>query len=241
MSSGFHGVRAPPLMVPRSTPQADACAGHDAPRSGDPVGALREAFAATARWLGAERFDATAVRYLDARPPRVEPIDHWGGDFVTWLERAWAADIDVGELAWIDWHRHLAARAPDCDATGVAGLDADDWDAVEIDFVPTLHFRLMRTNAVALWRALSDGVGPPPVQQVPGGIGARVWRRGGRADVASMTADESTCLDLALQGASFGEIRAFLDLTHDEAQTARIVGGCFGAWTAEGMVAALRR
>jgi len=208
---------------------------------GDALAGLRNAYARTAAWLGKEPFDTTATRFLDAHPQDARDVARDVDAFVAWVGQCWPADPEVAEIAWIDGNLYLASLADDCGALAVAGLRAEHWDAVEIEFVPSLRFRPMRTNAVALWRALSEGATAPPVHLVPGDIGARVWRQGSRPQVAAMTADESTCLDLALQGASFGEIRAFLDLTHDEEQTARIAGGCLGAWTAEGMVAALRR
>jgi len=207
----------------------------------DALAGLRNAYARTAGWLGKEPFDTTATRFLDAHPQAAHDVARDVDAFVAWVARCWPADVEVAEIAWIDGNLYLASLGNDCGALAVSGLRADQWDAVEIEFVPSLRYRPMRTNAVALWRALAEGASPPPVHLVPGDIGARVWRQGSRPQVASMTADESTCLDLALQGASFGEIRAFLDLTHDEEQTARIAGGCLGAWTAEGMVAALRR
>jgi hypothetical protein len=243
------GSQAAPVAVSMALAKylnASESGGDTGPAPGLPNGQgatlarMRVVYARTAEWLGEEPFDTTATRFLDVWPGPAEVAGAVDA-FVAWAERCWPADIEVAELAWIDGYLHLASLADDCQAMPVAGLRADQWDTVEVEFVPSLRYRPMRSNAVALWRALAEGAVPPPVHLVPGNIGARVWRQERRTQVASMTNDESTCLDLALQGASFGEIRAFLDLTHDEEQTARIAGGCLGAWTAEGMVAALRR
>jgi len=202
---------------------------------------LRDTYAKTVLWLGDEAFDANALRYIDSHTPSSWTLDDYGSEFADWLDHAYPADVEVAELAWLDWHLRRAFAGPDVQPMEVRDLTADDWDRVEIDFVPTLRFRLMRSNAVALWRALADEVSPPPIVLVDAGVGARVWRQGLSPRFASMTADEATCLDLALAGASFGEICAGLRRTHDEEQTARIAGGCLGAWTAEGMIRALRR
>jgi putative DNA-binding protein len=202
---------------------------------------LRETYEKTVLWLGDDAFDANATRYIDRHHPSSWTLDAYGEHFVRWLEDSYPADVEVGELAWLDWYLRRAFSGPDAEPMAVRDLVADDWDSVEIDFVPTLCFRPMRSNAVAIWRAIADGATPPPVVIVAEGVGARVWRHGLSPRFASMTADESTCLDLALAGASFGEICASLGRFYDDEQTARIVGGCLGAWTAEGMIRGLRR
>lgn len=202
---------------------------------------LRDTYEKTVLWLGDDAFDANASRYIDRHAPSSWTLDAYGEHFVPWLETAYPADVEVGELAWLDWHLRRAFSGADAQHMEVRDLVADDWERVEIDFVPTLRFRPMLSNAVAIWRALADETSPPPVVIVDAGVGARVWRQGLSPRFASMTADESTCLDLALAGASFGEICASLARTHDEEQTARIAGGCLGAWTAEGMIRGLRR
>lgn len=202
---------------------------------------LRDTYEKTALWLGDDAFDAHAARYVEAHAPSSWTLDAYGEGFAQWLDDAYPADVEVGELAWLDWHLRQAFSGPDAPAMDVRDLAADDWDRVEIDFVPTLRFRPVRSNALAIWRALADGAPPPPVVIVDEGVGARVWRQGLSPRFASMTADESACLDLALAGASFGEICAGLARRYDEEQTARIAGGCLGAWTAEGMIRALRR
>jgi hypothetical protein len=202
---------------------------------------LRDTYEKTLLWLGDDAFDANASRYIDRHTPSSWTLDAYGEHFIQWLENAYPADVEVGELAWLDWHLRRAFSGPDAQPMEVRELVAEDWDRVEIDFVPTLRFRPMLSNAVAIWRALADETTPPPVVIVDAGVGARVWRQGLSPRFASMTADESTCLDLALAGASFGEICVNLGRTHDEEQTARIAGGCLGAWTAEGMIRGLRR
>lgn len=203
---------------------------------GQLVACLRETYGKTVLWLGDDTFDAVASRYIDGHAPSSWTLDAYGESFVQHLERSYPVDDEVAELAWLDWHLRRAFSGSDAEAIEVRDLVADDWDRIELEFVPTLRFRRMRSNAVAIWRALADGVSPPAPQAVDEGIGARVWRQGFSPQFASMTADETACLDLALTGASFGELCALLRRTHDAERTTRIAGGCLGAWTAEGMI-----
>ncbi|HXP01243.1 MAG TPA: DNA-binding domain-containing protein [Luteibacter sp.] len=202
---------------------------------------LRDTFEKTVLWLGDDVFDAVAARYVERHPPSSWTLDAYGDLFVQHLEATYPIDDEVAELAWLDWHLRRAFSGPDAKAIDVGDLTADDWDRIELEFVPTLRFRLMRSNAVAIWRAIADGVTPPAPVAVEQGIGARVWRQGLSPRFASMTADETACLDLALTGASFGELCEYLARTHDPERTTRIAGGCLGAWTAEGMIRKLSK
>ncbi|KAF1008293.1 MAG: hypothetical protein GAK28_01274 [Luteibacter sp.] len=204
------------------------------------IAGLGETYAKTRLWLGDSAFDAAAGRYIDAHPPSSWTLDAYGETFVQQLETEYSLDPEIAELAWLDWHLRRAFSGPDAPSLDVRDLVADDWDRVEFDFVPTLRFRRVRSNAVAIWRAIADEVPPPAAVFVEEGLGARVWRQGLSPRFASMTADETACLDLALAGASFGEICTYLGRTWEGEQAARIAGGCLGAWTAEGMIQGLR-
>lgn len=203
---------------------------------GQLLACLRDTYEKTVLWLGDDAFDIVASRYIDGHVPSSWTLDAYGEAFTRHLEETYPVDDEVAEIAWLDWHLRHAFSGPDAESMGVRDLDADDWDRVELKFVPTLRFRRMRSNAVAIWRALADGVSPPSPLAVDEGVGARVWRNGLSPQFASMTADETACLDLALTGATFGELCAFLARTHDAERTTRIAGGCLGAWTAEGMI-----
>lgn len=204
------------------------------------LASLGETYEKTRLWLGDDAFDAAASRYVDANPPASWTLDAYGESFIQQLENEYSIDPEIAELAWLDWQLRRAFAGPDAVAVQVGELVADDWERVEFDFVPTLRIRRMRSNAVAIWRAIADGVDPPVSMFVEDGVGARVWRQGLSPRFASMTADETACLDLALAGASFGEICTWLGRTHEGEQAARIAGGCLGAWTAEGMIRSLR-
>lgn len=207
---------------------------------GQLVAALRDTYEKTLLWLGGETFDALASAYVAAHAPSSWTLDAYGEAFVEHLDVAYPADAEVAEIAWLDWHLRRAFSGPDAPVLGVGDLQADDWDAVELDFVPTLRFRRVKSNATSIWRALGDGVSPPAPVTVEEGVGARVWRSDLSPRYASMTADETSCLDLAMAGASFGEICAWLGHRYDGEHAARIAGGCLGAWTAEGMLRGLR-
>lgn len=210
---------------------------------GQLVTALRDTYAKTRLWLGDDDFDAAAGRYVDTHAPSSWTLDAYGRAFPDMLEADYPDDPDVSELAWLDSALRDAFSGPDAVALDPAMLAADDWDAVEFAFVPTLRFRSMHSNAVAIWKALADETMPPgptrPDEQ--GESGVRVWRRGLSPQFASMDAHECACLDLALAGATFGEICALLARLHGPTSVAAEAGTLLRTWVADGLILRLRQ
>jgi hypothetical protein len=208
---------------------------------GQLVNALRDTYAKTRLWLGDEAFDIQAARYVDAHAPSSWTIDAYGHAFADMLEVAYPDDPDVSELAWLDGALRQVFSGVDAAAIDVAALVADDWERVEFVFVPGIRFRRMRSNAVAIWKALDDESLPPGSVELEAAGGVRVWRREFSPQFASMDAHECDCLDLALTGATFGEICEMLGRFHGPGPVAVEAGSLLRAWVGDGLVLRLRQ
>lgn len=207
---------------------------------GQLVTALRDTYAKTRLWLGDEAFDTAAGRYVDAHAPSSWTLDAYGHGFADMLEADYPVDPDVSELAWLDGALRDAFSGLDAEAIDAAALVIDDWDNVEFVFIPTLRFRVMRSNAVAVWKALADESMPPAAMQSGANGGVRVWRQGLSPQFLSMGAHECACLDLALAGATFGEICELLSRLHGPMSVAAEAGTLLRAWVADGLILRLR-
>ena len=208
---------------------------------GQLITALRDVYAKTRLWLGDEAFDAHAARYVDAHAPSSWTIDAYGHDFPEMLEDAYPDDPDVSELAWLDGALRQVFSGADAAAVDAASLVADDWDRVELVFVPSIRFRRLRSNAVAIWKALADEAMPPGSVELKAAGGVRVWRRELSPQFASMDAHECDCLDLALAGATFGEICELLGRWHGPDSVAVEAGTLLRTWVGDGLVRRLRQ
>lgn len=201
--------------------------------------ALRDTYEKTHLWLGDEAFDNAVDPYIDAHMPRSWTLDTYGDAFAEHLDAMYPDDGEVAELAWLDATLRRAFSGADAEPIDAAVLAHADWDRAGFCFVPTLTFRHVRTNVVALWRALDDGGTPPAVVVSAEKGGVRVWRRGLTTHFASMTALECDALDLALGGATFAEVCTLLvhRLGEDAAQDR--AGELLRDWLADGLVVAL--
>jgi len=208
---------------------------------GQLVTALRDVYAKTRLWLGDEAFDAQVERYIEAHAPSSWTLDAYGHAFPAMLEEAYPDDPDVIELAWLDSALRQVFSGADAASIDTAGLVADDWERVELVFVPSVRFRRTRSNAVAIWKALAEEILPPASVELDVAGGVRVWRREFSPHFASMDAHESDCLDLALAGATFGEICELLGRIHGPGAVAAEAGTLLRAWVGDGLILRLRR
>lgn len=208
---------------------------------GQLVAALCDTYAKTRLWLGDEAFDKQAASYVDAHVPSSWTMDAYGHAFPDMLEAAYPDDPDVSELAWLDGAMRQVFSGADATPLDAEALVATDWERVEFVFVPSVRFRPMRSNAVAIWKALADETMPPGAAQPGMGAGVRVWRRGFSPQFASMDAHECACLDLALAGATFGEICELLGRLHKPGRVAVEAGMLLRSWVGDGLVLRLRQ
>jgi hypothetical protein len=208
---------------------------------GQLIATLRDTYAKTRLWLGDDDFDRAAGRYIDANMPSSWTLDAYGLGFPDMLETDYPGDPDVGELAWLDGTLRWAFSVRDAVAIGPDALLADDWERVAFVFVPSLRFRRLRSNAVSIWKALADEIMPPAATCPDDGGGVRVWRRELSPQFASMDADECACLDLALTGATFGELCELLSGQYPSVRVPAEAGRLLRSWVSGGLIESLRQ
>ncbi len=125
---------------------------------------LREALASNypqlKRWAGDETFDAIADAYIDTYPSH-QPSVRWFGDtLAAVLSHSLPAQPWIGELAQWEWLMSLAFDAVDratLHPGRLAEFSAEQWPELQFEFHPSVHCRTLRTNAPALYKALSEG------------------------------------------------------------------------------------
>ena len=204
------------------------------------LASLRHTYEKTRLWLGEAAFGEAAGHYVNAHSPPAGTLDACEEAFDKSLETFYPDDPEVAELAWLDRALRRGFIGPEAVPLGLDGLDADDWERVEFEFVPTLRFRHVRSNAAAIWQAIALERAPPALALYDVDAGIRVWRQGFSPRFASITGAECACLDLALAGATFGEICESLTRLHEPGLAAHQAGALLRAWVDEGLILRLR-
>ena len=197
------------------------------------LGALEISFERTRQWVGADAFTAAACHHILTSPPRSWTLDVYGEGFPELLASLFAGDPEVGELAWLEWQLQQAFAAPDQPALDPAALAAagdgpEFWDQLRFTMAPGFAARSIATNCMALWEALGDGLPPPAVEPVAGGL--LVWRQGLTPHRRLTGTDELARLSQLAAGASLGEIAADADPA--------ALGTMLAQWFADGVFSA---
>ncbi|KKC27851.1 HvfC/BufC N-terminal domain-containing protein [Sphingomonas sp. SRS2] len=203
------------------------------------IACLSEAFERVRLWIGEERFVATASAHIDVTPPHAWTLDAYAGGFPETLELLFGDEPEIAELGWLDLALSEAFVGPDADSIDPASLGAVDWDNAVLRLAPTLTTRMLRTNAAAIWSALSAEEKPPVAERLPAPGLMIVWRKALTPCYRTGEPGEGLALDLVAQRTAFAGICAALIDAHGEEQGVAMAGGLLGRWIADGMLVAV--
>lgn len=172
---------------------------------------LGEEFHALHALLGDQAFTRLAGAYVAAHPSSHASI-RWLGRHMTWFlstRAPWCERPVLAELAAFEWSKGElvdAADAPVLSIADVAARSAGQWADMRPRFVPASRQLRLHFNVPALWRALSAGHAPPPVQHAEPGRGWLLWRRDLQVHWRSLDEDEAWAAASCVAGASFAEL-----------------------------------
>lgn len=200
------------------------------------VACLSEVFERVRLWIGEERFLSTAAAHIDVTPPHAWTLDAYARDFPETLELLFPQDPEIAELGWLDLALSEAFVGPDADPLDPAVLGAVDWDSAALRLGPTLRTRHFRSNAAAIWSALSAEEMPPSAEILPEPATILVWRNALVSCFRTADPGEEQAIALAQAGASFGAIcAAMIDLLGEE-QGVAAAGAMLGRWIGDGLL-----
>lgn len=169
------------------------------------IEALASVFERCARMLGEDAFDALALAYVEAHPPRDRSLGRYGVDFPEWLRArnpelataAGVATIDAGLRRAFD-----AADAEPVDRAALLALPVAAWAGLRFAWVPALATGQVDAAAIERWRE--------PEQRGVEGTDAPItavafWRRDGQTFFRSMASSESLLLERLRGGDTLAE------------------------------------
>lgn len=124
------------------------------------VAVLRQAYPATARLLGDDRFDGAAKDFVHAHPPARPVLSGYGAGFADFLTAGGVLAGACQALARLDWAAHtayFAADAPALDGAALAAVPADERAGLCLSPVPSVRLvAVAHADAWVRWRALTD-------------------------------------------------------------------------------------
>lgn len=200
------------------------------------IDCLRDTFEKTLLWLGDDAFMDAARAHIESTPPHGWTLGVYGDGFTRTLGKLYPADPEVVELAWLDWALSRAFEGRDAAPVPADRLAVVDWDNAGLTFVPTMQIAAARTNACAIWSALSAQDDPPMAALLPEPSAMLVWRQGFTPCFRSIDAIEASALGHMSVGATFGALCHALIERCGEAAGISQASTLLGQWIGDGMI-----
>jgi hypothetical protein len=204
--------------------------------------ALSETYDKTHIYLGEELFYRLAVDYLDAHPSTFRNLRWFGAHFPAYLSRKLPEHPEAAELAAFEWALELAFDAPDQPVLHIDALrtlQPQDWETLGFSCPESLQVLALRSNAVAIWQALSDEQHPPPAAFAATAQSWLIWRKQLQPHFRSANVAECAALRGLREGQSFSEVCALAADT--DADIAPQIAGWLQQWLGDEMLAGLRQ
>ncbi|MDE2429726.1 MAG: putative DNA-binding domain-containing protein [Burkholderiales bacterium] len=200
--------------------------------------ALSDAFDKTHRYLGDQMFYAACAEYIAKTPSHTRNLRWYGNHFPEFLSQYFSDYPFVAELAQFEWVLSLAFDAEDqpvLDLSGIAGLNAEDWETAGFQFQASLRFIELRWNVVPIWLALGEDQTPPEPIEAP--LVWLVWRKQLQAHFRSLDEPEYQALQNLIDGHRFSEVCA--NALNQSPEAADKIGAWLQTWLAEEMLSAV--
>ena len=203
---------------------------------------LQDAYEKTWAYLGDETFESSALAFIEDNPPKHRNLRWHGATFSQWLAERYPQDLDIAELALIDWQLRQAFDGPNATpvpAAALGGLTAEDWASVGFQFVPTLFVAPLRFNTVTIWHAIDQEQAPPIAEVLSPATWLVIWRKGWQPHFRTIQAAEHAAL-MQLQGAaSFAQVCADLGEQFSDQEAASVAAESLRTWLEDEMIVGL--
>jgi hypothetical protein len=197
---------------------------------------LRETFEKVFLWLGEDAFLVAARTHIERTPPHGWTLGIYGAGFERTLEVLYPDDPEVAELAWLDWTLCRAFDGFDAVPMSPDSLRELDWDQTQLELAPTLQLCNARTNAGAIWSALSAGNTPPAAAALPTPGAMLVWRQGLTPCFRTIETIERDALAMLLAGETFGAVCTMLVERLGQDAGIQQAGAMLGQWLHDGLI-----
>jgi Putative DNA-binding domain len=200
---------------------------------------MQDVFERTWAYLGDETFEASAAAFIEANPATEKTLNHFGQQFPDWLISYFPDDIDIAEVAKIDWMMRVAfdsENATPLVGADLAALSPDDWATVGFMFHPALVVVPIEYNAASIWEALEANNPPPSATPLLEKTFLLVWRKELRPHYLTIGQHEADAIALIGEGLSFADTCATLDSRYPNTSVAETIGMALRRWLDEEML-----
>ena len=195
------------------------------------VDVLLDTFEHTAIYLGDDWFNQLAMDYVQSHPSTCKNIGLYGKDFPSFLAEQLPDDIEVSELAIMDWKLRRAFDGADSGVMTLEDLQhLAGAENIRLQPVPTLTRCRQHFNSLEIWNAINQDQTPPEVEALPEPIELLIWRKGHSPHFRSLSKIESAAITRVCVGDTLEAIGAALEKGFPEVDVATEFGVMLHRW-----------
>lgn len=187
--------------------------------------------------FGEAAFHAAAARHIDSVPPSRWTLDAYAQGFPASLRRLFPDAPAIGELADLELALGETFIAPDATALTLADLQSGALDETAIALVPGTVFLPLRTNADAIWSALSaQEPCPAPHVRESTDTPVMIWRQDFVCCFRRLEDDEAALLPSLVTGTPFAQMCEDLVARLGMEDGITRAGALLARWTQAGLL-----
>ncbi len=167
------------------------------------IDVLLDTFEHTAIYLGDDWFFQLAAAYVQSHHSAHDNIGLYGRDFPEYLAEQLADDLEVAELANMDWKLRRAFDGANSTVMTLAHMQqlaSRDGEIHQLQPVATLSVNTQHFNTLEIWHAINQETKPPLVERLPQPVDVLIWRKQQSPHFRSLSPIEATAIRFICSG-----------------------------------------
>jgi len=173
------------------------------------VDVLFDTFEHTAIYLGSDWFKKVAFSYVQSHHSNSPNIGRYGKEFPNFLAKQFVDDLEVSEIALMDWKLRRAFDGFDSSVMmpdSLPLLASENSGCLHFKFVPTLSITPQYFNTLDIWHAIDEDRAPPTAERLAQPVDILIWRKGHSPHFRSLAPIESAAISAVYSGDSLDTI-----------------------------------
>lgn len=189
--------------------------------------------------LGDVLFNKIASEYITAHPSTYRNLRWYGSKMREHLLTTLTQHPIAAEMADFEWALSLAFDAenvPELSLQDLASIPPENWAVLSFKFQPSIKIVRTRWNTITVWQALDADEVPSKPAQESTYQSWLIWRKNFNSQFRLITEMEVIALNMAMMGATFGEICASLEVELDEEHAMTTAAQYLASWLEGGLI-----
>ena len=167
------------------------------------IDVLLDTFEHTAIYLGDDWFRQLAAAYVQSHHSTHNNIGLYGREFPKYLALQLADDLEVAELANMDWKLRRAFDGADSTVMTLVHMQqlaSAESEIHQLQPVATLSVNTQHFNTLEIWHAINQDTQPPLVERLPQPVDVLIWRKEQSPHFRSLSTIEATAIRCICSG-----------------------------------------